>query len=53
MKPLYVIFLRTPFGRSPENSFSSTLRSDEKMNFSTLHFEKLVFHFDIRLREKR
>ena len=37
----FTIFLRTLFDRSPEISFSSERSVDEKMNFSTLHSEKM------------
>ena len=52
------IFIHSFFHRSEAYMKKNFPENDRrefvgKLHFSTLHFEKLVFHFDIRLREKR
>jgi hypothetical protein len=53
MSSLKIIFLRTLFDRSPENSFSSTLRSDEKMKYSNyvVIMDNAVIHKSKRIKE--
>jgi hypothetical protein len=58
--PTFIIYLRLGIlikcnfpSQATENWSSPSLRSGEALNLSTLRSDKFIFHFDIRLREKR